>query len=172
MRALILAMKQQCYLAAIYLNWLLLAGGVGYLLFTHRFAFAIAWVIALPLVMWGYVRAFPSISPAMGYGGVEDKPAHHADVPGSKRQSTAVTVRVYTALGCPFCPIVEKRVHGLRETMNFKVETIDVTLRPDLLASKGIRAVPVIEVGDSRIEGNATSEQIADLILSERAFVG
>ena len=55
-------------------------------------------------------------------------------------------------------------MQALRESMNFKIEKIDVTLRPDLLASKGIRAVPVIEVGERRIEGNATSEQLANLI--------
>ena len=60
------AMKQQCYLAAIYLNWLVLVSGVGYLLFTHHYGFAIAWLIALPLGMWAYFRVFPSISQAMG----------------------------------------------------------------------------------------------------------
>jgi hypothetical protein len=55
--------------------------------------------------------------------------------------------------------------------MNFEIEKIDVTLRPDLLASKGIRAVPVIEVGERRIQGNATSEKLTSLILGEPALV-
>jgi glutaredoxin len=165
------AMKQQCYLAALYLNWLILVLGVGYLLFAHHYGFAIAWLVALPLVMWGYLRVFPSISQAMGYGKVDDEPAHDAEGAGPESTGDVVTVTLYTALGCPFCPIVEKRLQALRERMNFKIEKIDVTLRPDILASHGIRAVPVIEIGERRIRGNATSEQLTNLIVGERALV-
>ena len=164
-------MKQQCHLAAIYLNWLVLVAGLSYLLFTHRYGFAIAWLVALPLAMWVYFRVFPSISQAMGYGKVDDQPANDADRPEPPHNSSPVTVRLYTALGCPFCPIVEKRLQALREKMNFEIEKIDVTLRPDLLASKGIRTVPVIEVGELRLEGNATSEKLTILILGEPALV-
>jgi glutaredoxin len=164
-------MKQQCYLAAIYLNWLVLVAGLGYLLFTHHYGFAILWLVALPLAMWAYFRVFPSISQAMGYGKVDDQPANGADRPEPLRNGSHLTVTLYTALGCPFCPIVEKRLQALRESMNFEIEKIDVTLRPDLLASKGIRAVPVIEVGERRIEGNATSEKLTSLILGEHALV-
>jgi glutaredoxin len=164
-------MKQQCYLAAIYLNWLVLVAGLSYLLLTHHYGFAIAWLVALPLAMWAYFRVFPSISQAMGYGKVDDKPEHDAALPELQHNSAHLTVTLYTALGCPFCPIVEKRLQALRESMNFEIEKIDVTLRPDLLASKGIRAVPVIEVGERRIEGNATSEKLTNLILGEPALV-
>ncbi|WP_348263662.1 thioredoxin family protein [Telmatobacter sp. DSM 110680] len=164
-------MKQQCYLVAIYLNWLILVGGVGYLLFTHHYGFAITWLMALPLVMWVYLRVFPSISQAMGYGKVDDTPAPDAKGPEPQRNGAAVIVTLYTGLGCPFCPIVEKRLQALRESMNFKIEKIDVTLRPDILASRGIRAVPVIELGERRIQGNATTEQLADLILGKPALV-
>lgn len=166
------AMKQQCYLAAIYLNWLLLAGGVGYLLLTHRYVFAVAWLLALPLGLWAYVRVFPSISQAIGYGKVDDQLPHDAPAPGLKLDCAVVTVKLYTGLGCPFCPIVERRLQAMQETMNFKIEKIDVTLRPDLLASKGIRAVPVIECGDRRIEGNATTEQLTTMLLGRPALVG
>ena len=88
-----------------------------------------------------------------------------------QHNGTAIRVTLYTALGCPFCPIIEKRLQALRKSMNFEIEKIDVTLRPNLLASKGIRAVPVIEVGEHRIEGNATSENLANLILGKRALV-
>lgn len=164
-------MKQQCYIFAIYLNWLLLLGGLAYLLLTHRYAIAIAWVVFLPLALWTYIRTFPSISQVMGYGKVDDKRSPGAESSGSQRNSTAATVRLYTALGCPFCPIVEKRLQALRGVMNFRIEKIDVTLRPDLLASKGIRAVPVIEVRERRLEGNATSEQLANLVLGNPALV-
>lgn len=48
--------------------------------------------------------------------------------------------------------------------MGFELETIDVTLKPELLRRKGILAVPVVEVGGRRIVGHATSRQLADLI--------
>jgi hypothetical protein len=48
--------------------------------------------------------------------------------------------------------------------MNFSLEEVDITLRPGILVAKGIRAVPVVEVGDRRLDGNATSAQLADLI--------
>ena len=50
--------------------------------------------------------------------------------------------------------------------MGFKLKEIDVTLKPDLLISKGIKALPVIEVGKNKLTGNATSEQLALLISS------
>lgn len=164
-------MKQQCYLVAIYLNWFLLLGGITYLLFQHRYEFAVAWLILLPLAIWAYIQIFPSISHVLGYGKVDDIPAGHNSAEPND-SSTAVTVTLYTALGCPFCPIVEKRLRALRETVNFELEKVDVTLRPDLLTVKGIRAVPVVEVGERRIGGNATSEQLADLILAARADPG
>lgn len=150
-------MKQQCYLAAIYLNWVLLGGGVAYLVYRGFYAAAVAWVVFLPLVMWAYIRVFPSISQAMGYGKVDDRPAQHlAQAPAR--------VTLYTALGCPFCPVVKGRLSSLQEKMNFSLEEIDITLRPGILMAKGIRAVPVVEVKGRRLDGNATSEQLADLI--------
>lgn len=161
-------MKQQCYLVVIYLNWLLLVGGVAFLLFTGRYAFAITWLVIVPLALWSYIRIFPSISQAMGYGEVHDHPAGNSTEANQDR--TASTVTLYTALGCPFCPIVEKRLRALRERMSFELKKIDVTLRPDLLTSKGIRAVPVIEVGERRVQGNASSEQLSELICGRTAL--
>ena len=150
-------MKQQCYLAVIYLNWLVLAGGVAVLVWKGLWVFALAWVALLPLAMWAYIRVFPSISRAMGYGEVRDEPAEIL-----LRIPTQVTL--YTALGCPFCPIVKARLMALKPQMDISLREIDVTLKPDLLMAKGIRAVPVIEVGEHRLYGNATSAQLAELI--------
>ncbi len=41
---------------------------------------------------------------------------------------------------------------------------IDVTLKPQTLMTKGIRSVPVVEVGEHRLVGNSTTEQLASLI--------
>jgi glutaredoxin len=150
-------MKQQCYLAVIYLNWLLLAGGVAVLAWKGLYVAAIAFVALLPLAMWAYIRVFPSISRAIGYGEVRDEPAEVL-----LRIPTQVTL--YTALGCPFCPIVKARLMALKPQMDISLREIDVTLKPDLLIAKGIRAVPVVEVGDRRLAGNATSAQLAELI--------
>lgn len=155
-------MKQQCYLAMIYLSWVLLVGGLIFFIFEHRFLLALGWVLLLPLAMWGYIRAFPSLSQMMGYGRIQDEPA--------RTESRSQTeVRLYTALGCPFCPIVKQRLSGLRERMGFQLEEIDVTLKPGLLAAKGIRAVPVVEAGSRQLVGNATSEQLAELISATSA---
>ena len=150
-------MKQQCYLAMIYLNWVVLAGGLALLLLKGYYVFALLWLVLIPLAMWVYVRIFPSISQVMGYGRIEDRPAQ-----GLKHVPAKVTF--YTALGCPFCPVVKRRLAALREQMEFSLEEVDVTLKPGVLMAKGIRAVPVVEAGERLLTGNATSEQLAELI--------
>jgi glutaredoxin len=94
--------------------------------------------------LWLYVSAFPSISRLLGYGSV-------------------------AAVGCPFCPIVRHRLHALREALGFELEEIDVTLRPGLLVAKGIRAVPVVEVGGHTHVGNATTAELESFIAMEKA---
>ena len=150
-------MKQQCYLAMIYLNWIVLAGVLGFFIFKGFYVLALAWLALLPLAMWAYIRVFPSLSQFMGYGRVDDQPAQRLGRVPAK-------VTLYTALGCPFCPVVKRRLMALREQMEFSLEEVDVTLDPGLLIAKGIRAVPVVEAGDRRLAGNATSEQLAELI--------
>lgn len=61
---------------------------------------------------------------------------------------------LYTAVGCPFCPLVKQRLLALQVQMGFELEEVDVTLKPDLLIAKGIRAVPVVEVGEQRVVGS------------------
>ncbi len=153
-------MRQQCYLVAIYLNWLIYIAGLAYFLSARNFIAAAAWIIALPLALWGYIKIFPRISPAMGYGSVEDVPA--AASTGAAAGSPEV--RIYTALSCPFCPLVKRRLEALRARMGFSLVEVDVTLKPGLLLEKQIRAVPVVEAGRDRLVGNATSEQLARLI--------
>jgi glutaredoxin len=155
--------KQQCHVAIIYLNWLLLAGGLFLLLFEHLYLLSLAWVVVLPFAMWAYIRVFPSISQVMGYGRIVDQPARILNPSPTK-------VRLYTALGCPFCPIVKQRLLALRERIGFELEEIDVTLKPGLLADKGIRAVPVVEAGERQLVGNATSEQLVQLVSSVAAL--
>jgi hypothetical protein len=49
--------------------------------------------------------------------------------------------------------------------MGFELKEIDVTLRPEVLIHKGIRALPVIEVGTTQWIGNATSDQLVTWII-------
>lgn len=51
--------------------------------------------------------------------------------------------------------------------MGFQLREIDVTFRPDVLVARGIKALPVIEIGDSRRVGNATSEKLAAFIAQQ-----
>jgi glutaredoxin len=150
-------MKQQCYMAVIYLNWLVLAGGLGFFVIKGHYGLALLWLVLVPLAMWAYIRVFPSISQVMGYGRLDDQPARN-------QRHVPAKVTLYTALGCPFCPVVERRLMALREMMEFTLDEIDVTLKPGVLVGKGIRAVPVVEAGGRFLAGNATSQQLAEMI--------
>lgn len=150
-------MKQECPMLFIYLSWVLYVGGIVYFSFQGDWAFALSWLILLPLSMWAYIAAFPWISRFIGYGRVDDKKPRAVNHAPTK-------VTFYTALGCPFCPVVEGRLEELQSEIGFTMEKVDITLKPGLLAKKGIRSVPVVEVGEKCLVGNATSEQLAQLI--------
>ena len=80
----------------------------------------------------------------------------------------SVAVTYYSFLGCPFCPIVLQRLLALQKNMGFALTQIDITLKPQLLASKHIQSVPMVEVGHNRLVGNSTTEQLATLIAPAR----
>jgi thiol-disulfide isomerase/thioredoxin len=150
--------KQQCHVAFIYLQWIVYIGGALFLASRSQYLVLLFWLVFIPLTLWTFVRGFPRISNLMGYGSV-------ADQEPAKAGSSETRVVVYTALGCPFCPLIEQRLEALQKKMGFKLEKIDVTLRPDLLAAKGIRSVPAVEVGNALITGLATTSQLAAVIL-------
>lgn len=152
---------QACTVWSLYFSWILFAllypGGLAYLAYKGDWAGFLVWLVLIPCYRWAYLRYFPRISRWIGYGQVEDR------LPASVNRSR-VEVTFYTLLGCPFCPIVERRLESLRKQMNFSLTTIDLTLKPQLATSKGIRSVPVVEAGSNRLVGNATTEQLAGLI--------
>ncbi len=150
-------LKQECPLAFVVLAWIMYIAGIPLLFVLGQVGMMLAWIVLAPAAMWVYVRRFPSISRFMGYGRVDDRPATLAT-------RAPVDVTVYTALGCPFCPIVKRRLTQLEPKLGFHLREVDVTARPGILISKGIWSVPVVEVGDRRIVGHATSEQLAGLI--------
>ncbi len=153
-------MPQQCPMPFLYMSWALYLAGLIYLPLRGQYGLALLWALAVPVGVWAYVRAFPRLSEYLGYGRVDDAPA-------SPAAAARKAVKMYGSLGCPFCPIVRSRLEALRAQMGFELEYVDVTARPAVLASKGIKSVPVVEVGDRRIVGNATSERLARLIAGE-----
>lgn len=150
-------MKQQCHVGFVYGSWLILLAGFVVLLVQGNILESILWVLFIVLFVWLYVRHFPAVSSFLGYGSVADRS------PGAFPASTA-KVTLYTGLGCPFCPLVKRRLHDLQPKMGFALSEVDVTLKPNLLIAKGIRALPVVRIGDARWVGNATTEQLAAFI--------
>jgi glutaredoxin len=152
-------MKQQCHISFVYGSWLILACGLIFYLIRGSYLQAVFWVIFVVFFLRLYVRYFPSLSRFMGYGSVADQPAKDVQPSNTK-------VLLYTGVGCPFCPLVKRRLIELQAKMGFDLNEIDITFKPDLLISKGIRALPVVEVGATHWVGNATSEQLAIFIRS------
>ncbi len=156
-------MKQQCHISFVYGSWLVLACGMVYYLVHGNYIQAVVWLFFVALFLWLYVRYFPSLSRYMGYGSVDDVAATHT------APAAAVNVTLYTGVGCPFCPIIKHRLLDLKSRMAFELKEVDVTFRPELLISKGIRALPVIEIGDAMRVGNGTSQELAQFIAEHAA---
>jgi thiol-disulfide isomerase/thioredoxin len=154
-------MKQQCHISMIYLTWAMYAGGLVYFGWRGRWVLALVWLAGVPLFEWLYIRKFPSLSRSMGYGPIVDEGAGPAG-------NAPANMVLYTALGCPFCPLIEQRLEDLRKQMGFTLEKINVTLRPDLLAAKGIRSVPVVEAGARLLFGLVTTKELAEAIAEAR----
>jgi thiol-disulfide isomerase/thioredoxin len=133
------------------------AGGLVYLGWRGQWVLALVWLAGVPLFEWLYIRKFPSLSRSLGYGPIVDQGA-------GATGSAPVKVVLYTALGCPFCPLIEQRLEDLRKQMGFTLEKIDVTLRPDLLTAKGIRSVPVVEAGARLLFGLVTTKELAQAV--------
>jgi glutaredoxin len=150
-------MKQQCHISFVYGSWLILAAGFFIYIFMGNIVQAVLWAGFVALFLWLYIRYFPSFAHSMGYGSVADEPAR--DIRHSSGK-----VYFYTGLGCPFCPIVRRRLIDLKGSMGFELIETDVTLKPELVIAKGIRALPVVEIGGVQWVGNATSQQLSEFI--------
>jgi glutaredoxin len=152
---------QQCTVRSLYFSGAVGAisyvAGIVFFAYQAQWIALLFWLVLVPSLKWAYLHFFPSASKWLGYGRVDDR------LPASVTKSR-VEVTYYSLLGCPFCPIVERRLKTLQAEMDFTLTTIDLTLKPQMAASKGIRSVPVVEVGADRLIGNSTTEQLADLI--------
>jgi hypothetical protein len=150
--------QQQCNVFGLAMSFAAYFAGLIFLFAGRHWIGGFLWFALTPCLRWAVYRYFPFLSRFLGYGRVDDQLPGHLD-------HAPVAVRFYSFFSCPFCPIVLQRLESLQKQMNFTLEKIDVTVHPQLLMSKGILSVPVVEVGDRRLVGNATSVQLA-------AFVG
>jgi glutaredoxin len=149
--------KQHCS-AYGFLLFVLLGVGIFILLLkVTNILVGLVWLVLWPTFLWVSLRFFPTIARFLGYGLADD-------VPPAAPRPAPTSVRLYTNLACPFCPLVKSRLRALQAHMGFELEIVDVSLRPDVLIAKGIMSVPVVEVGQDRLVGNATSQQLAQLI--------
>ena len=153
---------QQCNVTGLALSWIGYAAGLAYFLYQRNWVVALLWMAGVPSLRWTLFHFFPRISRFLGYGRIVDKfPLPRLRAEG---ENASVDVNFYSFFSCPFCPIVLARLEALQKLMGFTLKTIDVTLKPQMLLSKGIRSVPVVEVGAHRLVGNSTTEQLAALI--------
>lgn len=149
--------NQQCNVSGLIVSWLGYLGALLYLVYERRWMSGAAFAVLIPSLRWALFHYFPGLSRFLGYGRVDDQ------LPAAA--STArVAVRFYRFFSCPFCPIVLRRLEALQQVMDFTLETIDLTLKPQIVVAKGIRSVPVVEVGDKRLVGNLTTAQLAEFI--------
>lgn len=149
--------NQQCYVLGLALSWLGYLGALVYFAVERAWTAGAIIAVLIPCLRWALFHYFPDVSRFLGYGRVDDR------LPDSA--STApVAVTFYSFFSCPFCPIVLRRLEALQQMMKFTLETIDLTLKPQLIVGKGIRSVPVVEVGDKRLVGNLTTARLAEFI--------
>ena len=154
--------QQQCTVAGLALSWLAYVGWLVWLAYERRWVGVALWLVLVPLLRLALFRYFPGVSRFLGYGRIGDAvPAQVSRAP--------VAVKFYSFFSCPFCPIVLRRLEALQKEMGFTLESIDVTLHPQLLMSQQIRSVPVVEAGGHRLVGNSTSEELAGLIAAVAA---
>jgi thiol-disulfide isomerase/thioredoxin len=149
--------KQQCNMIGLSLSWVGYLAGLAYMGYERHWVGGLLWLVLVPCLRLALFRFFASISRFLGYGRIEDK----LPVVVNK---TRIAVTFYSFFSCPFCPIVLQRLEALQKEMGFTLGKIDVTLKPQVLMSKGVFSVPVVEVGEDRLVGNATTEQLARLI--------
>ena len=159
-------MRQQCTLKNLYFGVLmfaiLYAGGVVFFAYRDNWPALLLWLVLLPCARWVGLRLSPLTSRWRGYGSVDDK------LPANVNKAH-VEVNFYSHNGCPFCPIVKSRLEALQKEMGFTLTKIDLTIKLQLAASSRIKSVPVVEVGANRLVGNATTEQLAQLISGAQA---
>jgi thiol-disulfide isomerase/thioredoxin len=155
--------EQQCNVAGLALSWIGYVAGLVYFSYQRQWVIGLLWMLGVPGIRWALFRFFPHVSRFLGYGRIVDKLAPR-DSPHAISGVAPVAVNFYSFFSCPFCPIVLSRLQELQKQMGFTLRIFNTTLNPQMLIAKGIRSVPVVEVGNHRLVGNSTTEQLAELI--------
>jgi glutaredoxin len=155
--------EQRCSVVGLAMSWAGYAVGLWYFSYHRQWALALLWMLGLAGLRWGLFHFFSHISRFLGYGRIVDKltPNHS---PRANSRAAPVAVNFYSFFSCPFCPIVLGRLQALQSQMGFTLRTFDVALNPQILITKRIMSVPVVEVGDDHLVGNSTTEQLVRLI--------
>jgi len=152
-------MKQECNLVMVWLTWLgLPALAIGMGVKQGWWASVFILIVGVFTQVF-YVKFFPRISKLLGYGSVED-----VTIEPTQKLKISSIVTLYTANVCPFCPIVKQRLIGLQRNLEFKLNEVDITFKPNLIKEKGFRSVPVIEIDGKYWSGNATSAQLLSFL--------
>jgi glutaredoxin len=149
--------KQSCTMWSLYVPLFAYLFGLAFFVYQRSVIGTVLWLVVTPCLKWAYIHYFPRIAHLRGYTHVDDRLPPHIG-------KSAVEVNYYSFVGCPFCPIMEQRLNTLQKEMGFTLNKIDVTLKPQILMNKGIQSVPVVEVGENRLVGHATTEQLVELI--------
>jgi glutaredoxin len=156
-------MKQECRLSSVRVMWVAVLIVVLVPAATRGWPAALFVAMVAALLQVGYVRNFRHVSRWLGFGSVDDvRPAHRAT---TIRAIPHVTL--YTARGCPFCPLVRQRLHELQQELWFALDEQDVTFRSARPRGRVIRSVPVVEVDGRFLVGNATSDALAAFLTGE-----
>jgi glutaredoxin len=148
-------LKQECNLGMIWLTWLGLPALAFVMGIIQGWPAAVFILIVGVLAQIIYIKVFPKVSRWLGYGSVED-----VAVDSTQKIKVPSKVMLYTANVCPFCPIVKQRLIELQRNLEFQLEEVDITFKPNLIKEKGFRSVPVIEKDGEYLIGNATSAQL------------
>jgi len=150
--------NQQCQVVGLAAGWVVFGAAAAWMIVSGYWIGATLFMVLVPALRWALYHFFPAVSRWLGYGRVDID-----QIPKAVARAP-VTVKFYSFFSCPFCPIVLHRLEALQARMGFHLERIDVTFNPRLLVGKGIRSVPVVEVGDRHLVGNVTTEQLSGFI--------
>jgi len=133
-----MANAQKCTVRSLYVSAVVFV--TGYVLGLIFFAYSanwialLLWMILLPSLKWAYLRHFRRIAKWRGYGSLDDK------LP-TVVENAPVEVTFYSLIGCPFCPIVEKRLEALQKDMGFTLTTVNLTLKPQISVTRRRRRI-------------------------------
>ena len=150
--------RQFCSVPGLYRIWGAYAVGIAVLAVTVHWIGLVLFAVLVPLGKFAQIRYYRRLSRLFGYGKVAE------DVLPQRTATAPRVVTFYSAMGCPFCPIVLERLEALQPKMGFTLERVNLSLHPRLASSKGIRSVPTIEVSGARLIGNVSSSELAELI--------